>query len=131
MAELKGLAHIGIFTADMGKSLEFYCEKLGMEHFYSFDAGTTKLRFVRSGSCIIEFIQPEGYAGGRGEGVIAHVAIEVQDIRGLVAALKEKGVEFSTGDVAVIPGLFPTGSTNIFLTGPNGESLELYEYAGA
>lgn len=129
MAGLKGLAHIGIFTADMEKSLDFYCNSLGFELFYSCDLGTTKLRFVRAGSCIVEFIQPEGYAGNRpADGVIAHIAIEVEDIRTYVANLKAKGVRFNTEDVAVIPALFPTGSTNIFFSGPNGESLELYEY---
>lgn len=132
MAGLKGLAHIGIFTADMDKSLDFYCKKLGMEHYYSMDLGTTKLRFIRAGSCIIELIQPGDYTGGRtADGIVAHVAIEVEDIRSVVADLKAKGVEFNTPDVSVLPSLFPTGSTNIFLAGPNGESLELYEYTGA
>lgn len=129
MAGLKGLAHIGVFTGDMEKSLDFYCNKLGMEHYYSCDLGKTLLRFVRAGSCIIELIQPDGYAGGRpADGIVAHIAIEVEDIRSVVADLKAKGVQFSTEDVAVLPVLFPTGSTNIFFTGPNGESLELYEY---
>jgi catechol 2,3-dioxygenase-like lactoylglutathione lyase family enzyme len=128
MAGLKGLAHIGVFTADMDASLDFYCKTLGMELFYSCDLGKTKLGFVRAGNCVIELIAPEDYKGGRGEGAVAHIAIEVEDIRAVVAGLKAKGVAFSTPDVAVLPQLFPTGSTNIFFTGPNGESLELYEY---
>lgn len=130
MAGLKGLAHIGVFTADMEKSLNFYCDTLGMEQFYAIDMGKTKLRFVRAGSCIVELIGPADYPGGRGEGVVAHIAIEVEDIRGVVKSLKAKGVKFAAEDVSVIPDLFPTGSTNIFLSGPNGESLELYEYTG-
>ena len=128
MSKITGLAHIGVFTADMEKSLAFYVDTLGFEQFYSCDLGATKLRFVRAGSCIIELIQPADYKGDRGEGVVAHIAIEVQDIRGMVAALREKGIEFRTPDVSVLPNLFPTGSTNIFFTGPSGESLELYEY---
>jgi lactoylglutathione lyase len=130
MAGLKGLAHIGVFTADMDKSLEFYCKTLGMELFYSCDMSKLKLGFVKAGSCIIELIAPDDYSGGRGEGVVAHIAIEVEDIRDVVAALKAKGVKFNTEDVSVLPQLFPTGSTNIFFNGPNGESLELYEYTG-
>lgn len=131
MAGMKGLAHIGIFTADMKKSLEFYCGTLGMEHFYSAELGGTQLRFVRAGNCVLELIQPKDYAGGKGDGVIAHIAIEVEGIRSIVAELKTKGVAFNTEDVTVLPNLFPTGSTNIFLAGPNGESLELYEYTQA
>jgi lactoylglutathione lyase len=128
MAKMTGLAHIGVFTADMDKSVKFYVDTLGFELFYSRDLGKTLLRFVRAGSCILELIQPEGYEGGRGEGVVAHIAIEVEDIKGLVAELKTKGVKFRTEDVSVISTLFPTGSTNIFFDGPNGEALELYEY---
>jgi catechol 2,3-dioxygenase-like lactoylglutathione lyase family enzyme len=131
MAGIKGLAHIGVYTANAEKSLQFYVDTLGFEQFYSCDLGKTKLRFVRAGSCIIELIQPEDYKGGRGDGVVAHIAIEVEDIRGMVASLKAKGVKFNTEDVSVLPNLFPTGSTNIFLAGPDGESLELYEYIGA
>jgi catechol 2,3-dioxygenase-like lactoylglutathione lyase family enzyme len=129
MAGLKGLAHIGIFTANMEKSLGFYCGMLGFEHYYSCDLNGTKLGFIKAGSCVIELIHPKEYAGGRGEGVVAHVAIEVSGIRELVAGLRAKGVKFNSEDVSVIPALFPPGSTNIFLTGPDGESLELYEYA--
>ena len=128
MAKMTGLAHIGIFTADMETSVAFYVDTLGFELFYSCDLGKTLLRFVKAGSCILELIQPDGYTGGRGEGVVAHIAIEVQDIRTLVASLKAKGVKFNSPDVSVIPTLFPTGSTNIFFNGPNGEALELYEY---
>jgi hypothetical protein len=47
-----------------------------------------------------------------------------------IAGLRARGVKFDSADVSVNPNLFPTGSTNIFLRGPDGESLELYEYTG-
>ena len=129
MAGITGLAHIGVFSADMDRSLAFYCDTLGFEKFYACEMGTTKLAFIRAGGCILELINPADYKGGRPtDGAVAHIAIEVEDIRGYVAALKAKGVAFNSEDVTVIPHLFPTGSTNIFFLGPDGESLELYEY---
>ncbi len=128
MAGITGLAHIGVHAYDMDVSLDFYVNKLGFELFESCDLGATKLRFVRAGGCIVELISSPGDKQWPNEGVVAHIAMEVQDIRAVVADLKAKGITFRTPDVAVIPALFPTGSTNIFFDGPNGEALELYEF---
>ena len=130
MAAITGLAHIGVHAYDMDVSLDFYVNKLGFELFESCDLGPTKLRFVRAGSCIVELISTPDGKQWPNEGVVAHIAMEVKDIRAVVAGLKAKGVAFRTPDVSVIPALFPTtGSTNIFFDGPNGEALELYEFA--
>jgi catechol 2,3-dioxygenase-like lactoylglutathione lyase family enzyme len=128
MAIVTGLAHIGIHAYDMDASIDFYVNKLGFELFESCDMGAVKLRFLRSGSCIVELISTPDQTKWPNEGVVAHIALEVKDIRAVVAALRAKGVQFRTPDVSVIPKLFPTGSTNIFLDGPNGEALELYEF---
>jgi catechol 2,3-dioxygenase-like lactoylglutathione lyase family enzyme len=128
MAGITGLAHIGVHVYDMDQSLDFYVNKLGFELFESCDMGDLKLRFLRAGSAIIELIfKPDGVKWPN-EGVVAHIALEVQDIRAVVADLKAKGIAFRSADVSVLPMLFPTGSTNIFLDGPNGEALELYEF---
>lgn len=132
MAGIKGLAHIGVYTADLDASLDFYCNKLGFELFYTMDMPATRLRFVRAGGCIIELINPADYKGGRPtDGAVAHIAIEVENLRAYAAGLKAKGVALDLDKIAVLPKLFPTGSTNLFFIGPNGESLELYEYVGA
>ena len=128
MAGIVGLAHIGVHVYDMDASIDFYVNKLGFELFESCDMGAMKLRFLRAGSCIVELIASGDKTQWPNEGVVAHIALEVKDIRAVVAGLKAKGVQFRTADVSVIPTLFPTGSTNIFLDGPNGEALELYEF---
>lgn len=128
MAGITGLAHIGVHVYDMDESLDFYVNKLGFELFESCDLGATKLRFLRAGTCIIELIcTPDGKQWPN-EGVVAHIAVEVKDIRAFVAELKAKGIQFRSEDVSVLPALFPSGSTNIFFDGPNGEALELYEF---
>ena len=134
---VKGLGHIGIYTTDPDRAIKFYSKHLDFEHFYSHDleteGGVVKLRFIRKGGCIIEFIQPADTSAIEGlkTGVIAHVCIEVLGIEALVERMKAKGVDtFREDKVSVLPDLFPTGSKSIFLVGPCGEIIELYEYTG-
>ncbi len=130
---LKGLAHIGIFTTDMESTMAFYKDILGMEISYQKDLvrpnGTTKLGFVQAGSLILEFIQPadiDGIQDKKG-GIVDHIAIEVKDIEELAGRLMAQGVAFETSDVAEVGDLF-NGIKNIFFSGPNGERLEFFEY---
>lgn len=130
---MKGLAHIGVHTADMEKSIQFYTEVLGLELTHQKDLvrpnGTTRLAFVNAGSLIIELIQPADVSGvkERKAGIVDHIAIEVDDIDHVIQSLKEKGVEFNTPEKSVMKDLF-NGVSNIFFKGPNGESLELFQY---
>jgi lactoylglutathione lyase len=131
--ELKGLAHIGIYTADIEKSTHFYRDILGFEVFYTKEmpnsSGTTRLAFVRTGSCIIELIQPANTdeMGEKPNGAIDHIAIEAKDLDQLVCRLWDEGVAFETDHVIEVPDLF-NGAKIIFCKGPNGERLEFFEY---
>ncbi|MGI6705534.1 MAG: VOC family protein [Clostridia bacterium] len=131
--ELTGLAHIGIYTADIEKSIHFYRDVLGFELFYTKEittpSGTIQLAFVRTGSCIVELIQPAHAeeVEGKSNGVIDHIAIEAKDLDQLVCRLWDEGVAFETDHVTELPNLF-NGVKNIFCKGPNGERLEFFEY---
>jgi lactoylglutathione lyase len=130
---IKGLAHIGVHTADMEKSIQFYTEILGFELLHQKDLvnpnGTTRLGFVNVGGLVIELIQPADVSGvkERKAGIIDHIAIEVKDIDQVILKLKAKGVEFNSAEKGVNKTLF-NGISNIFFKGPNGESLELFQY---
>ena len=126
--EMLGLAHIGIFTTDIEKSIRFYTEILGFENYYSTQLGATKLAFVKTGSCIIELVQPEDTTAtaAHTHGIVDHVAIAVKDISKLVCRLYDEGIEFESDDVISLPGLFD-GAKAIFFKGPNGVRLELFE----
>ncbi|MBQ8537384.1 MAG: VOC family protein [Clostridia bacterium] len=125
--KLTGLAHIGILVTDLEKSKDFYLNTLGFvlkaEHEL---ADGTRLVFCDAGSCQIELVRmptPEAKA----EGVVGHIAIECKDIEGWVEELKHKGIPFETETVGVMPDLLG-GAKNIFLAGPDGERIELWEY---
>lgn len=130
---MKGLAHIGVHTADMGKSIQFYTEVLGFELIHQKDLtgpnGTTRLGFLNAGGLVIELIQPADVSGvkERKAGIVDHIAIEVDDIDHVIDTLKGKGVVFNTEEKGVNKQLF-NGISNIFFKGPSGESLELFQY---
>ncbi|MGD0551924.1 MAG: VOC family protein [Sedimentisphaerales bacterium] len=127
--DIKGLAHICVYTRDMSKSLVFYTDTLGFElvHRTRLDSGFG-FAMVRRGSCIIELLEPEDVnkVKPRTGGVIDHVALEVKDINTVFAKFKAKGVSFTT-PIIDDPNLM--GGVRIaFFKGPSGESFELFEY---
>jgi len=127
---MKGLAHIGIHTDKIDESIEFYTEILGFELTHRKDMPNgTRLAFVDVGGLVVELVQPADTSGvkERKAGIIDHIAIEVDDIDKVIQNLKEKGVEFNTPEKNVNKHLFD-GISNIFFKGPNGESLELFQY---
>ena len=128
MAEkLKGLAHIGIYASDAEVSKDFYLNTLR----FDFKAENVlpngvRLIFCDAGSCQIELVCPPA-ATNRPEGVVSHIAIECENIEAWVEELRAKGVKFESDHVNVMDGLLG-GAKNIFLTGPDGERIELWEY---
>lgn len=127
MAEkLVGLAHIGIRVKDAEVSKDFYLNKLNFDLKADIDNGGTRLVFMDAGSCQLEIICPPGGAEPREAGVIDHIAIECKNIEAWVEDLKAKGVNFIS-ELNCIPNLLG-GAKNIFLTGPDGERIELWEY---
>jgi lactoylglutathione lyase len=127
--DIKGLAHICVYTRDIQESLKFYTETLGFKliHQTELQSGF-KFVLVRKGSCIIELLEPKDVARSRqrSTGVIDHIALEVADINKAFEQLKAKGISFHM-PVTEDPNLF--GGVKIaFFRGPSGEIFELFEY---
>jgi len=119
-----------IRVRDLDRSLEFYCDRLGMTLLRKSDypGGEFTLAFVGYGSeadsAVIELThnwgQEEDYDLGNGFG---HVAIGVEDIYALCDSLKEAGVSIPRP-----PGPMKHGSTVIaFLEDPDGYKIELIQ----
>lgn len=128
MAEkLLGLAHIGILVADADKSKDFYLNTLRFDFKaeHTLDNGA-RLIFLDAGSCQIELVALPGHMP-KPEGVVSHIAIECNNIEAWVEELKAKGVPFESDSVGVMANLLG-GAKNIFLAGPDGERIELWEY---
>jgi lactoylglutathione lyase len=131
-ARFTGLAHIQIQTQDIEKSIGFYQNNL---HFVVVDrsdvtgpTGTRRAALIKQGSCVLELSQPADPATAlvNTRGTIGHFAIGVSSVDKAVAELTAKGVKVDRGP-STSDQLFG-GIRTAFLTGPSGESIELFEF---
>ncbi len=127
--KVTGLAHIGIMTSDMDKSVEFYTEVLGfsLDHRTSLRDGAVELGFLKVGNCIVELVKSgDGSAAKeRSAGIVDHIALAVEDVDSLASSLTAKGIRFETDEPMDLDLM--GGSRAIFFHGPNGERLEFFE----
>ena len=127
--DIKGLAHIGVFLDDIDKSVAFYTDILGFECYHRVDieenGGITRIAFVKKGTCIIEIVQP-GNAGGKADGRVNHIAMQVEDIDAQMAILKQKGIVFETESAVTLPAIF-NGVKYAMFRGPDNERLEIMQ----
>ena len=131
MKHITGLAHIALYTKDLETSIQFY-EKLGGvltdRAEIEKPAGTNFLAMVKLSGFYLEIIEPHDGSPVTPEGgLFPHLALEVDDIDGAIADLKESGItSFRTEVPNDMPSLFG-GIRNIFFEGPDGEQLELLQ----
>ena len=115
--------HTMVRVSDLTKSLDFYCNKLGLKEIKRVDheAGRFTLVFVAAPGqedCAIELTynwDPEEYAGGRNFG---HVAYEVDDIYALCQRLHESGVTINRP---------PRDGKMAFIRSPDNISIEILQ----
>jgi len=133
MDNIKGLAHIGILTLDAEKSKDFYINNLGFKFDYETilhksDGSSKKLLFVKLNNVMLEFIESSDKTNPIcNSGVIDHISFEVENIHKICEQLIQKGIVFKTPQPINLPDVY-NGAKIIFLEGPNGETLELFEY---
>ncbi|MBE9194040.1 lactoylglutathione lyase [Synechocystis sp. LEGE 06083] len=123
------LLHTMIRVGDLDKSLQFYCDILGMNLLRKKDypSGEFTLAFVgygkESDNAVIELTHNWGtdkYDLGNGFG---HIALGVEDIYGTCDKIRTKG-----GKVVREPGPMKHGTTVIaFVEDPDGYKIELIQ----
>ena len=100
MPQIKQINHVAIVVEDIDESLAFWRDALGIEMHELRDvpAEKSKVAFLPVAGSEIELVQPTSddsgiakYLTKRGQGM-HHVCLEVDDIDGMLAQLKEKGV---------------------------------------
>ncbi|MCC0040434.1 MAG: VOC family protein [Brucellaceae bacterium] len=125
--------HTMVRVKDVDASLDFYCNKLGLEEVRRMDseAGRYTLIFLAapadkdSGASDAPLVEltynwdPEDYDGGRNFG---HLAYEVDDIYALCQSLMDKGVTINRP---------PRDGRMAFVRSPDGISIELLQKGGA
>lgn len=123
------IEHIGIRVHDMNASITFYQQVFGMEvngriDFPDAPVSLVFLGFPQSPEQIIELIS--GVVGEvPEEGRVNHLAFTVDDVRAEWERLKKLGIRFMKDEITRLPN----GSEYIFLYGPSGEHLELFQRA--
>jgi methylmalonyl-CoA epimerase len=94
------ISHIGIAVNNLDESIRWYREVLGLsfEGIETVESEQVRVAFFRIGESRIELLEALSeesaiarFLAKHGEG-IHHIALEVEDLPGRLAALKEKGV---------------------------------------
>lgn len=94
------LDHIGIAVGDLSEALKFYRDALGLEVEAPEEVASQRVRahFIPTGESAIELLEATAddspiakYVAKRGPG-IHHITLRVDDIRAVLARLKEKGI---------------------------------------
>lgn len=137
MGRITGMHHLCVYTDEIEKTVDFYCNILGFQMIYRIiekegcePDGFFPLQYalIGLGNCRIEILQPYDSSGiHKGiQGAIDHIGLSVVNIEEVVADLKEKGVVFN-GEIAVNTTLM-NGFKGTSFYGPNGENIALYEF---
>lgn len=133
MAKVLRIDHIAVVTDNLEKTLSFWQGALGMElhHIQDVPAEMAQIAFLPTGGSEIELVRPTTEDSGlakylekRGPGM-HHVCLEVDDIAGMLALLKEKGVQLINEE----PRRSADGKQYAFIhpKSANGVLVELYE----
>ena len=118
---------------DLGRSLRFYCDSLGMQEVRRETFTDAKFTIVFVGypnsSALIELTFNWGdssYSHGTGYG---HIALEVQDIKQVCSHLSELGVEIvrAPGPMKMAPDETGERETIAFIEDPDGYRIELIQ----
>ncbi len=135
MAKVKRIDHIAVVVDDMPGTLEFWQDALGMQvtHIQDIPAEMAQIAFLPAGGSEIELVKPTSADSGlakylekRGPGM-HHVCLEVDDIAGMLASLKQKVIQLINEQ----PRVGADGKKYAFIhpKSANGVLVELYQLA--
>jgi methylmalonyl-CoA/ethylmalonyl-CoA epimerase len=133
MPKIKRIDHVAILVDDLENTLSFWRDALGMEltHVEDVPAEKSMVAFLPVGDSEVELVKPTTSDSGlarylekRGPGM-HHVCLEVDDIEGMLARLKEKGIQL----INETPMTGSGGRKYAFIhpKSANGVMVELYE----
>jgi len=128
------LQHVGLIVADLGRSRRFYGEALGLEEVprpANFTFAGTWFRFGETEIHLLAEADTTGRAGALDPGpsaafgLVAHIALEVEDLAVACDRLERNGVP-------LIGGPMPRGDgvTQVFFRDPDGYVLEFFQWTG-
>ena len=128
--QFNGFHHIGLFVADVERSLRFYTEGLGGKVTFSFpmgESGQTIYLVDLGGNAVVELI-PRGNDEEESNARWAHIAVATDDTRSAYALAMTAGALTRNEPADLILGTMPV--CNAFVTGPDGEVIEFFQVKG-
>ena len=117
-----GVAHIGLPTNDLKKTIEFY-KSLGFEvilETYN-EKAKEKVAFLQIQNYCIESF--ENGKAVMADGAYQHVALDVRDIEEMYKKICENGYEVITDGIEQLP-FWDNGVKFFMIKGPNEERIE-------
>ncbi len=133
MSKVKAINHIAVVVDDMEKSLSFWRDALGVDvhELRDVPAEKSQVAFLPLAGSEIELVKPTSddsgiakYLAKRGPGM-HHLCVEVDDIEGMLAQLKSKGIRLINEE----PRVAADGKKYAFVhpESTSGVLVELYQ----
>jgi len=125
--------HVAVVVADIEGALHFWRDALGLElhHVEDVPSQKSQVAFLPVGESEVELVRPTSDDSGvakflaeRGGGM-HHLCFEVDDIEGMLASLKEKGVRLINETAMQLEG---RKVAFVHPKSANGVLVELYQY---
>jgi len=133
VAKITKINHIAILVSDLESPLNFWRDALGLEltQVEEIPSEQARIAFLPTGDSEIELVQPTTddsglarYLEKRGPGM-HHICLEVDDIDGMLAQLKEKGIQLINEEAKV--GSDGRRYAFVHPKSTSGVMVELYE----
>lgn len=133
MSHVRSINHVAVVVDDMEKALSFWRDALGMQvqELRDVPAEKSQVAFLPLAGSEVELVRPTSddsgiakYLAKRGPGM-HHICLEVDDIAGMLAQLREKGVRLINEE----PRTSSDGKKYAFIhpESTSGVLVELYE----
>lgn len=114
------LDHIGVYIADLEKSIKFYEEMFGFKLVNRFMSGEAKIATLDIGGALLELVQRPGSPGTPPVGNWSHLAIHAPEFDETVAKVDTKGIQKRLVTQA-------NGNRLCFFNDPDGHTIEIME----
>ena len=124
---LAGIGHVALKVADIGRSLDFYCNRLGFAEMMRLhqDDGSLWLVYLRITDTQFLELFPDGKGGrapDRDATAINHFCLECDDLDATAARLRGAGVKLT-----VEPKLGLDGNRQCWIEDPDGNRIEFMQ----
>lgn len=129
--DLAGIGHVALKVADIGRSLEFYRDRLGFAEMMRLNKDDGSLWLVYLRITDTQFIElfPDGQGSrspDRDATAINHFCLECDDLDATAALLREAGIA-----LMVEPKLGLDGNRQCWIEDPDGNRIEFMQMSPA